>query len=56
MGKNCILIDRKFDSEPFYEDNNKYIRVKLKMFGDDINTNFLKGIILKHFWKSVNIK
>ena len=35
MGKNSVLIIKKFDSEPSYGDNNK-----IKMFGDDISTNF----------------
>ena len=30
----------KFDSEPVYGDNDKYIKTKIKSFGDKINTNF----------------
>ena len=34
------LMDKKFDSEPVYSDNNKYIKRKIKSYGDKINTNF----------------
>ena len=30
----------KFDSEPAYGDNDKYIKTKIKSYGDKINTNF----------------
>ena len=30
----------EFDSEPIYDDNDKYIKAKLKSYGDKINTNF----------------
>ena len=30
----------KFDSEPVYGDNDKYIKTKIKLSGDKINTNF----------------
>ena len=30
----------KFDSEPVYGDNNKYIKTKLKLYGDKMNINF----------------
>ena len=30
----------KFDSEPVYGDNEKYIKTKIKSYGDKINTNF----------------
>ena len=30
----------KFDSEPVYGDNDKYIKTKIKPYGDKINTNF----------------
>ena len=29
-----------FDSEPVYGDNNKYIKTKIKSYGDKVNTNF----------------
>ena len=30
----------KFDSEPVYGDNDKYIKTKIKLYGDKININF----------------
>ena len=39
-GKVSNLIDEKFDSEPVYGDNDKYIKAKVKSYGDKINTNF----------------
>ena len=29
-----------FNSEPVYGDNYKYIKTKIKLYGDNINTNF----------------
>ena len=75
-------MDLKFDSEPVYGDNEKYIKSKIKLCKDNVNTNFrgkkvpketasykylslitldsvikqAKSIILKHFWKNVNMK
>ena len=34
------LIGKEFDSEPVYSVNGKYIKVKIKSYGDKINTNF----------------
>ena len=34
------LMNIKFDSEPVYADNEKYIKTKIKLYGDKINTNF----------------
>ena len=34
------LLDIKFDSEHIYGDNDKYIKTKIKTYGDKINTNF----------------
>ena len=34
------LLSTKFDSEPFYGDNDKYITTKKKLYGDKINANF----------------
>ena len=34
------LLSIKFDSEPVYSDNDKYIKTKIKLYGDKINTNF----------------
>ena len=41
------LINIGFDSEPFYDDNDKYIKTKLKSYGDKINKNFQDKKILK---------
>ena len=30
----------KFDSEPVYGDSGKYIKIKIKTYGDKVNTNF----------------
>ena len=34
------LMNIKFDSEPVYGDNDKYIKTKINSYGDRINTNF----------------
>ena len=34
------LLSIKFDSEPAYGGNNKYIKTKIKLDRDKINTNF----------------
>ena len=33
------LMSMKFNSEPVYGDNNKYINTKIKSQGDKVNTN-----------------
>ena len=33
-------MNTEFDSEPVYGDNDKYIKAKIKSYGDKINTNF----------------
>ena len=33
-------INIKFDSEPVYGDNDKYIKTKIKMYEDRVNANF----------------
>ena len=30
----------EFDSEPVYGHNDKYIKTKIKLYGDKMNTNF----------------
>ena len=40
LGKISSLINIKFDSEPVYGDNDKYIKTKIKIYGDKVNTNF----------------
>ena len=34
------LLNIKFDSEPVYGDNDKYIKTKIKSYGDKVNTYF----------------
>ena len=34
------LMNIKFHSEPVYGDNDKYIKTKIKPYGDKVNTNF----------------
>ena len=39
------LLKTKFDSEPVYGDNNKYLKIKVKIYGGSVNTNFKgKGV------------
>ena len=34
------LTNIKCDSEPVYRDNGKYIKTKIKSYGDNVNANF----------------
>ena len=34
------LLSIKFDSKPVYGDNDKYIKTKIKLYGEKINTTF----------------
>ena len=34
------LMNIEFDSEPVYGDNDKYIKAKIKMYEDGVNTSF----------------
>ena len=34
------ILNVKFDSQPVYGDGDKYIKTKIKMYGDRVNTNF----------------
>ena len=40
LEKVSNLMDIKFDSEPVYGDNEKYIKTKIKIHKDKVNTNF----------------
>ena len=40
MGKISNLMNIEFDSEPVYGDGDKYIKTKIKMYEDRVNTNF----------------
>ena len=33
-------INIEFDNQPFYDGNDKYIKTKIKQYGDKINTDF----------------
>ena len=37
--KVSSLMNIKFDSEPFYGDDDKYIKTKMKLYGDEVNRN-----------------
>ena len=39
-GKISNLMNIEFDSKPVYGDNDKYIKTKIKLYGDKVNTNF----------------
>ena len=39
IDKNSF-IDREFNSEPVSGDNNRYVKAKIKSYGDKINKNF----------------
>ena len=38
--KVSSLINIKFDSEPVNGDNDKYIKTRIKIYEDNVNTNF----------------
>ena len=40
MGQGQDLINIKCDSEPVYRENGKYIKTKIKSYGDNVNANF----------------
>ena len=40
MGKNYQLMNVEFDSDPVYGDVDKYIKTKIKLCGNKVNTNF----------------
>ena len=40
MGKISNLLNIEFDSEPVYGDGDKYVKTKIKMYEDRVNTNF----------------
>ena len=45
------LLNMKFDSEPVYGDNVKYIKIKIKLYGSSVNTNFQgKGVPKEKAW------
>ena len=38
--KISSLMNIEFDSEPVYGDNDEYIKAKIKLYGDKVNTHF----------------
>ena len=38
--KISSLMNKKFDSESVYGDSDKYIKTKINLYGDKVNTNF----------------
>ena len=46
-GKISNLMSTKFDSEPVYGDNDKYIKTKIKMYEDRVNKIFKAKKYLK---------
>ena len=49
--KRSSLVKKEFDSEPVYGDNDKYIKTKIKSYGDKINTNIFK---VKRYQKKIH--
>ena len=47
--KISSLKNKELDSEPVYADNDKYIKAKIKKYGDNINTNFQGRKIPKEY-------
>ena len=45
------LLNKEFDSDPVYGDNNKHIKTKIKKYKDKININF-QG---KKYQKKMNL-
>ena len=35
------LISIEFDSKPVYDDTDKYIKIKIKSYGDKVSTNWV---------------
>ena len=40
LKKYSKLMNIEFDSDPVYGDNDKYIKTKIKMYEDRVNTNY----------------
>ena len=40
MEKINSLMNIEFGSEPIYGDNDKYLKTKIQIYGDKVNTNF----------------
>ena len=40
MGKSEELLNVKFESKVVYGDDDKYMKIKIKSYGDKVNSNF----------------
>ena len=40
MEKNSNLVGKEFDNETVYDDTNRYIKTKIKLYNDNISINF----------------
>ena len=40
-GKANILMNKEFDSEPVYGDNDKHIKTRTNSYGDKVNKNLI---------------
>ena len=51
------LLKTEFNSELVSDDNDKYIKTKMKIYAGSMIkfSKQRKSIILKHFWKNVNM-
>ena len=48
------LLEIKFDGEPVYGDNDKYIKAKVKIYGGNLSKNFQgKGVPKEKYHASV---
>ena len=45
--KVSSLMDTEFDNEPAYGDNDEYMKTKIKLYGDKVNTIFQGKKVLK---------
>ena len=57
MGKSQQFnVDIKFNSEPVYDDNDKYTDTKIKIYRDKANTNFQDKIVSKEMFVINNVR
>ena len=49
------LLNIKFDSEPIYGDVDKYIKTKIKIYGDRVNTNFQGQKVPNSSYKCISL-
>ena len=55
--KVSSLMDTEFDSEPAYGDNDEYMKTKIKLHGDKVNTIFQgkKGLKENEWYKYLSL-